>query len=102
MIDLMERKWLRFDNLQTLILDEADAMLQLGFDEDIEKIIQFIRNDKNQEPIQTILFSATFPDWVIKLAEKYLKDTYKKVDLLHGVKQKSPTGVRHLAIKCGY
>ena len=76
MIDLMERKWLKFDNLETLILDEADQMLQLGFDEDIEKIIRYIRNDKEEEPIQTVLFSATFPDWILKIARKYLKEGF--------------------------
>jgi len=46
MIDLIERKWLKFDQLKCMILDEADEMLRMGFDEDIEKIYSYIMEDR--------------------------------------------------------
>ena len=44
-----------------MILDEADEMLRMGFDKDIEKIYGHIMEDKKDEKIQNLLFSATFP-----------------------------------------
>ena len=61
LIDVIERKWLVFDSLRTMILDEADEMLRMGFDKDIEKIYGHIMEDKKDEKIQNLLFSATFP-----------------------------------------
>jgi ATP-dependent RNA helicase DeaD len=45
-IDLIERKWLNFDCLRTMILDEADEMLRMGFDEDVKKIYSYIMEDR--------------------------------------------------------
>ena len=59
MIDLLERGGLTLDEIETVVLDEADYMLDRGFKEDMETIL-------NQSPAekQTLLFSATFPPWV--------------------------------------
>ena len=45
----MERKWLKFDNLRTMILDEADEMLRMGFYEDVSKIYKYIMEDRKNE-----------------------------------------------------
>ena len=66
-IDHLNRKTLRIDNIEHLILDEADEMLNMGFIEDMEKIMAFTKADK-----RTLLFSATMPQKIKELARKYM------------------------------
>ena len=68
-IDLLNRGALNLGEVQCFVLDEADRMLAVGFEEDVEKILQHLPKQK-----QNLLFSATMPDWVKKLAGKYLKN----------------------------
>ncbi|MEI6361803.1 MAG: DEAD/DEAH box helicase [Actinomycetes bacterium] len=68
-LDLCARKSLVLDEIQTLVLDEADEMLEMGFIEDIESIIAM-----TPESRQTILFSATMPKRIDKLAARHLRD----------------------------
>lgn len=58
-----------FSKIQHFILDEADKMLDMGFSEDIERILSFIPKER-----QTLLFSATMPQKIKNLAAKILKD----------------------------
>jgi ATP-dependent RNA helicase DeaD len=68
-IDHLERGTLRLNQVKMLVLDEADRMLDMGFIEDIE----FILNRTPRER-QTCLFSATMPHEIIRLSRRYLKD----------------------------
>lgn len=68
-IDLMERKLLKFGCIKTLVLDEADEMLKMGFQEDLETILASTPEDR-----QTALFSATMPEFIRNVAKKYQKD----------------------------
>lgn len=68
-MDHIERKTLKLDNLKTIILDEADEMLRMGFIEDVEWILEHV-----PENHQTGLFSATMPEQIKKVAQKYLKN----------------------------
>ena len=68
-LDHLRRKTLKLANLQMLILDEADEMLNMGFREDIELVIQEV-----DHPIQTMLFSATMPKEILNIINKYQKD----------------------------
>lgn len=68
-IDLMERKVLKLDQVNFLILDEADEMLNMGFVEDIETIMAGTNPEK-----QTMLFSATMPEEYKRLSRKYMKE----------------------------
>ncbi|KUK73128.1 MAG: DEAD/DEAH box helicase domain protein [Clostridiales bacterium 38_11] len=68
-IDLINRRVLKFDHIKTLILDEADEMLKMGFKEDIDEILQ-----NANEKIQTLLFSATIPKNVLNIKDKYQKN----------------------------
>ncbi|SHK28985.1 ATP-dependent RNA helicase DeaD [Hathewaya proteolytica DSM 3090] len=71
-MDHMRRGTLKLENLKTLILDEADEMLNMGFREDIEVILQSIDHD-----IQKLLFSATMKKNIMEIVKEYLKDPVK-------------------------
>ena len=68
-MDHMRRKTLKFNALTMAVLDEADEMLNMGFREDIELILDAVDHD-----VQTVLFSATMPKPILKIAETYQKN----------------------------
>jgi ATP-dependent RNA helicase DeaD len=68
-IDHLTRKTLDLDGLQVVVLDEADEMLDMGFAEDIEAILQEVPEQR-----QTVLFSATMPARLNGIVQRYLKD----------------------------
>jgi ATP-dependent RNA helicase DeaD len=69
LIDHLRRKTLDLSRLTTVVLDEADQMLDIGFLPDIEYIL------RHSPPVrQTLLFSATMPDEIRRLAEKYMRN----------------------------
>jgi ATP-dependent RNA helicase DeaD len=68
-MDLMEREELHLEGVRTVVLDEADEMLGMGFIEDIETILAATPAER-----QTTLFSATMPPEIRRLAEKFQKD----------------------------
>ena len=68
-LDLMRRHALSLGQLRWVILDEADRMLDIGFRPDIEKILKQTPTTR-----QTLLFSATLPPPVVRLAERYMKE----------------------------
>lgn len=68
-IDHINRKTLRMDNVKMIVLDEADEMLDMGFREDIETILTNVPEER-----QTALFSATMPKSILDLTKKYQKD----------------------------
>ncbi len=68
-IDLMNRGALRLDDLEVAVLDEADEMLDMGFVEDIETLL-----DATPDTRQVVLFSATIPRRIETLAQKYLRE----------------------------
>ncbi|OEH85278.1 DEAD/DEAH box helicase [Desulfuribacillus stibiiarsenatis] len=69
LLDHMNRKTIRLDTVKTIVLDEADEMLQMGFIEDIETILAALSADR-----QTLLFSATMPPRIQTLAEKFMNN----------------------------
>jgi ATP-dependent RNA helicase DeaD len=71
-IDHLTRKTVSFDELRTVVLDEADEMLDMGFAEDIEAIMATVPASR-----QTVLFSATLPARIDSLVRKYLNDPVK-------------------------
>ena len=74
-MDLQRRKSLVLDDIQYAVLDEADEMLNMGFVEDIEMILQNTPKDKSM-----LLFSATMPRQILKIAEKYMRE-YKLIEI---------------------
>lgn len=86
-IDLMERRVLKFDEVKTVVLDEADEMLNMGFKEDITKIIEQTPPSKH-----TWLFSATMPREVDRIAKNYMTDP---VRVTVGTKNSSAANIEH-------
>ena len=68
-LDLIGRGSLALDSIQTVILDEADEMLDMGFTDDIESILQSTPEDR-----QTVLFSATMPSRITSIAKRYQRN----------------------------
>ncbi|QKZ12608.1 DEAD/DEAH box helicase [Spirosoma sp. KUDC1026] len=68
-MDHMERNTLKLDNVKMMILDEADEMLDMGFREDIESILEEMPEER-----QTILFSATMSKPIMQITQKFQKD----------------------------
>jgi ATP-dependent RNA helicase DeaD len=69
LIDHLERRTIRLKNIKVVVLDEADEMLNMGFIEDIERILSDIPEER-----QTLLFSATMPKKIQSLAERFMVD----------------------------
>lgn len=99
-MDHMERGNLRFGSIEYAILDEADQMLDIGFADDMEKVLQQIKKESSSH--QVLLFSATLPQWVHKVTEKYLRkgDDRITVDLVGQQKVKTNENIRFLALAC--
>ncbi len=68
-MDHMRRKTVKFDHVSMAVLDEADEMLNMGFREDIETILQAVPQER-----QTVMFSATMPQPIMDIAARYQKD----------------------------
>ncbi|KAF7008614.1 hypothetical protein CFC21_023334 [Triticum aestivum] len=86
-IDLLRRGVLNLSEIQFVVLDEADQMLAVGFDEAVEVIMEKLPQNR-----QSMLFSATMPSWIRKLTNQYLKDPVI-IDLVGDSEQKLPEGI---------
>ncbi|KAI7757059.1 hypothetical protein M8C21_021041 [Ambrosia artemisiifolia] len=92
LIDLVNSNVLKLGEVQFLVLDEADQMLAVGFEEDVETILEKLPPQR-----QSMLFSATMPRWVQKLSRKYLK-TPLTIDLVGDQDEKLAEGIKLYAI----
>ncbi|CAL1405116.1 unnamed protein product [Linum trigynum] len=95
--DHIERGNINFSSLVFRVLDEADEMLRMGFVEDVELILGKV---EDVTKVQTLLFSATLPEWVKHIASKFLKPSKKTIDLVGNEKMKASTNVRHIVLPC--
>ncbi len=68
-MDLIERRYLKLDAIDIVVLDEADEMLDMGFAEDIDTILTSAPAER-----QTVMFSATMPKRIIRIAERHLQN----------------------------
>ncbi|KAM7470153.1 hypothetical protein LguiA_008336 [Lonicera macranthoides] len=92
LIDLIKSRSLQLGEVQFLVLDEADQMLAVGFEEDVELILEKLPAER-----QSMLFSATMPLWVKKLSRKYL-DNALTIDLVGDQDEKLAEGIKLYAI----
>lgn len=72
MVDMIERGVIKIQGVETVVLDEADEMLHMGFKEDLDRILAETPSDKN-----TWLFSATMPDEVLRISRTYMSNPYE-------------------------
>jgi len=86
-VDLINRKQLKLNNVEWLVLDEADEMLNMGFKDELDKILAVTPEEK-----QTLLFSATFPQEVERIARNYM---HNPIELTSGQKNKGADKVSH-------
>ena len=96
LIDLINRGSLQLDNIEYCVLDEADQMLAVGFEEDVETIMQNVPEER-----QTFLFSATMPAWVKRVTQKYLREAVS-VDLVGDTKQKVADTIDVMSCACSH
>lgn len=98
-LDMIHRKLLDLSNMKFGVLDEADKMLEMGFQEPIEEIFDSIYEVKNK--LQVCLFSATMHKWVVETAKKIMRNKdHTFVNLVANLKGRIPVGVEHLAVNC--
>ncbi len=88
LIDLMERGVVHLDNVNNVVLDEADEMLNMGFSESINAIFDNVPADRN-----TLLFSATMSKEVEKIAQNYLHD---HKEIVVGSRNEGAENVNHI------
>ena len=69
LLDLVNQRALRLDQVEILVLDEADRMLDMGFIHDIKRVVAMLRKER-----QTLFFSATMPQEITRLADQMLRD----------------------------
>ncbi|XP_054798075.1 DEAD-box ATP-dependent RNA helicase 53, mitochondrial-like [Prosopis cineraria] len=86
-IDLLNRGALNLKDVQFVVLDEADQMLQVGFQEDVEKILERLPPKR-----QTLMFSATMPSWIKQISRNYLNNPIT-IDLVGDSDQKLADGI---------
>ena len=87
-IDHLKRKTLKLDDVKFVVLDEADEMLDMGFVEDIETILSHVPEERRM-----LLFSATIPHQILRLAKKFMGD-YDEVKV--SAKQQSAVNVEQV------
>ncbi|MGB4773684.1 MAG: DEAD/DEAH box helicase [Daejeonella sp.] len=87
MLDIINRKAIDFSQVGFVVLDEADEMLNMGFQEDIDSILSTTPDDK-----KTWLFSATMPAEVRRIAKKYMTDPF---ELTMGTKNTGNVNIEH-------
>ena len=96
-IDHIERGNLRLDSIQFMVLDEADEMLNFGFADDIERVLGSIPSGK---AYQTLLFSATMPEWVKQMTSRYFLNGSVTIDFVGNDLLQTSQTVQHMAISC--
>ncbi len=92
LIDFIYNRDIELDQVETVILDEADEMLSMGFYEDLDFIIQCLIHEH-----QTLLFSATMPKEISKIAKQHMKDPE---ELVLQRKEPSPDQIDHRFLYC--
>ncbi len=88
LIDLINRGKVRLSEVKYLVLDEADEMLNMGFQEDLETILQSVPEER-----RTLLFSATMPKEIARIAKRYMKDAE---EIAVGTRNAGAENVEHI------
>lgn len=103
-MDHLNRRTLKLDNTNMVILDEADEMLNMGFKEDIEEILSMMPEGNEH---QTILFSATWPAEILRITKEFqndpvrveIKSTQRTIDTVEQIYYDAPRGKKANALR---
>jgi len=95
--DHVQRGSLKLNDVRFRVLDECDEMLNMGFVDDVEAILTA---DVDADRVQTLLFSATLPQWVQEVKRRFLKAKHQTVDLVGTDVMKASNSVKHLLLPC--
>src|ERR1039457_6027346 len=87
LVDLIERKAIKLNRIHTVVLDEADEMLNMGFSESINDILAVVPEDRS-----TLLFSATMPNEVASIARNYMRNP---VEVTIGNRNSGAENIKH-------
>jgi len=101
LIDLLQRGKVNFEGIECLCLDEADEMLKMGFQQDVEKIYHHVNKVAYKKP-QSLLFSATVPLWVERIAAKFMNKQKRMVDLIKDAEIKTSKTLTHCSMCIKY
>lgn len=88
LIDLINRGVVKLDHVHTVVLDEADEMLNMGFLDSIDDILSHVPSDRKM-----LMFSATMPDEIARIAKKYMK---QPVEFVIGNRNEGSANVKHV------
>ena len=88
LIDLINRRVLSLENIHTVILDEADEMLNMGFVDSINEILQHVPQER-----KTLMFSATMPQEIARIAKQYM---HSPVEIVIGTRNEGAANVNHI------
>lgn len=88
LIDLINRGVVKLDDVHTVILDEADEMLNMGFVDSINEILEHVPSDRKM-----LMFSATMPAEIAKIAKRFMHDP---VEFVVGTRNEGAANVRHI------
>lgn len=88
LIDLINRGVVKLDDVNTVILDEADEMLNMGFVDSINEILEHVPSDRKM-----LMFSATMPAEIAKIAKRFMLDP---VEFVVGTRNEGAANVRHI------
>jgi ATP-dependent RNA helicase DDX21 len=97
-IDHLERGNLKLNECDSVVLDEADEMLSMGFADDVETILKGLGKDNGKKP-QVMLFSATTPPWVKQIGRQYQQDVIAIDATGDEGGSRVATTVRHTAVQ---
>ena len=103
-MDHLNRRTLKLNDMNMIILDEADEMLNMGFKEDIEEILSMMPEEKEH---QTILFSATWPEEILRITKQFQKDpvrveiksAQRTIDTVEQIYYEAPRGKKANALR---
>ena len=94
MIDFYNNGDINFSQVQTLCLDEADYMLEIGFKNDVDFIMERIFSATESKP-QVLLFSATMPEWVKSISRKFMDPNCPHIQMFTPEEKRTSITVRH-------
>lgn len=102
LLDLISRGSLNLHDISHIVLDEGDTMLEMGFQKDVETIMDQCTQENSgdtESSVQMMLFSATMPTWICKLTQSFMKNPVYLDSVATGETKMAPT-ITHYVVYC--